>query len=73
MTSTGAAPVDDAGVVIERDRISWAGPAAGAPPTPGAVRVDLDGHALCPGFFDCHVHFGLPGSAGRTGSPPPAT
>jgi imidazolonepropionase-like amidohydrolase len=61
---TGAAPVDRAAVVVDGDRISWAGPESDAPATAGAVRVDLGGHTLCPGFFDCHVHFGLPGSSG---------
>ncbi|BBZ76386.1 hydrolase [Mycolicibacterium anyangense] len=61
---TGAAPVDRAAVVVDGDRISWAGPESDAPAAAGAVRIDLGGHTLCPGFFDCHVHFGLPGSSG---------
>lgn len=61
---TGTAPVDHAAVVVDGDRISWAGPEHDAPAAPGAVRVDLGGHTVCPGFFDCHVHFGLPGASG---------
>lgn len=61
---TGAAPVDRAAVVVDGDRISWAGLESDAPAAAGAVRIDLGGHTLCPGFFDCHVHFGLPGSSG---------
>jgi imidazolonepropionase-like amidohydrolase len=61
---TGAAPVPDAAVLIDGDRISWAGAAADAAPPADAVRVDLGGNTICPGFFDCHVHFGLPGSSG---------
>lgn len=61
---TGTAPVADAAVVVDGDRISWAGAASDAPETPDAVRVDLGGHTICPGFFDCHVHFSLPGSKG---------
>lgn len=64
---TGAPPVRDAAVVVDGDRISWAGAESDAPSQPAdAVRVDLGGNAICPGFFDCHVHFGLPGA---TGSP----
>jgi imidazolonepropionase-like amidohydrolase len=58
---TGGSPVADAAVVVDDDRIRWAG---AAPETPDAVRVDLGGNTICPGFFDCHVHFGLPGSKG---------
>lgn len=61
---TGAPPVDHAAVLVDGDRISWAGAESDAPAAPDAVRVDLGGHTICPGFFDCHVHFGLPGSKG---------
>lgn len=63
---TGAAPVPDAVVVVTGDRITAAGPAAHVTQPAGAVRVGLGGNTVCPGFFDCHVHFGLPG----TGGPP---
>jgi imidazolonepropionase-like amidohydrolase len=63
---TGAAPVPSAAVLIEDGRISWAGPERDAPDPAGdlPVRVDLAGNTICPGFFDCHVHFGLPGAGG---------
>lgn len=61
---TGAAPLPDAAVLVENDRIRWAGAASDAP-TDDATRVDLGGNTICPGFFDCHVHFSLPG-AGAT-------
>ncbi len=62
---TGADPVPDAVVVVDHDHISWAGPTSNAPAAPAdATRVDLGGHTLCPGFFDCHVHFSLPGTKG---------
>lgn len=57
---TGAAPLADAAVLIEDGRIRWAGAASEAPDT-DAERVDLGGHTICPGFFDCHVHLSLPG------------
>ncbi|BCI52564.1 hydrolase [Mycolicibacterium litorale] len=62
---TGAAPLADAAVLVEDGHIRWAGKQSDAP-VAEAVRVDLGGNTLCPGFFDCHVHFGLPGA----GAPP---
>lgn len=58
---TGAGPLSDAVVVTGADgTISYAGPAGRAPePEPGQVEVDLTGHTLLPGFFDCHVHLGV--------------
>ncbi|KUI32153.1 amidohydrolase [Mycobacterium sp. IS-1742] len=61
---TGAAPLPDAAVLVEDGHIRWAGKASEAP-ADDATRVDLGGHTICPGFFDCHVHFSLPG-AGAT-------
>lgn len=59
---TGAAPVPSAAVLVEDGKITWAGVEEDLPPQDGAapVRVDLAGNTICPGFFDCHVHFGLP-------------
>jgi len=44
----------DAAVVIEGERISWLGPAAGAPAAD--ERVDAGGRALLPGWVDSHTH-----------------
>jgi hypothetical protein len=44
----------DAAVVIEGERISWIGPAAGAPAADDAV--DAGGRALLPGWVDSHTH-----------------
>jgi imidazolonepropionase-like amidohydrolase len=60
---TGGDPLDDAALRIEDGRISWVGDAAAAP-ADGATPLDLGGTTICPGFFDCHVHFGLPGPRG---------
>jgi imidazolonepropionase-like amidohydrolase len=48
-------PVRDGVVVLDGGQISYAGPAAGAPDTPGAAT----GHAatVMPGLWDCHGHF----------------
>lgn len=62
---TGVPPVRDAAVLIDDGRIGWAGPGDDIPPSAdGATRIDVGGNAVCPGFFDCHVHFSLPGTRG---------
>ncbi|ORW07664.1 metal-dependent hydrolase family protein [Mycolicibacter longobardus] len=62
---TGNAPIHDAAVLVDGETISWAGPAAAIPTTSaGAVTIDVGGNTICPGFFDCHVHFSLPGPNG---------
>ena len=63
---TGADPIADATVYVEDASITWAGASADAPATApkDAVSIDLTGHSLCPGFFDCHVHLSLPGTKG---------
>jgi imidazolonepropionase-like amidohydrolase len=47
-------PLLGGSVVIEDDRIVYAGPASGAPPTPEAERHRV--HTVMPGLWDCHVH-----------------
>ncbi|MFJ7998455.1 amidohydrolase family protein [Streptomyces sp. NPDC096310] len=66
---TGAAPVADAVVIADAEgTITYAGPAATAPPAPpvaggtsgaAVTVVDAGGRTVLPGFFDCHVHFGF--------------
>jgi imidazolonepropionase-like amidohydrolase len=48
-------PVADAVVIADEATISYAGPAADAPGTPGAQRVTAT--AVMPGLWDCHGHF----------------
>ena len=48
-------PVRDATVLIDGARISYAGPAAGAPAAPGAVTRTAA--TVLPGLWDCHGHF----------------
>ncbi|MEZ5210474.1 amidohydrolase family protein [Gordonia sp. (in: high G+C Gram-positive bacteria)] len=61
----GGDPIDDAVLVIDGDKIAYAGPASGAPAADdSATKVDLGGNTICPGFFDVHVHLSLPGTKG---------
>jgi imidazolonepropionase-like amidohydrolase len=60
----GDSPAAVADAVLEADtdgRITYAGPAVNAPPAQHGVRtIDGRGGTLLPGFFDCHVHLGMP-------------
>jgi imidazolonepropionase-like amidohydrolase len=47
--------VPDGVVVLDGERISYAGPANGAPDTPGAVACQAA--TVMPGLWDCHGHF----------------
>ncbi|MEV0479877.1 amidohydrolase family protein [Streptomyces sp. NPDC050508] len=67
---TGTVPVADAVIVSDAaGTLTYAGPAATAPPVPGdaaTVRIiDAGGRTVLPGFFDCHTHL-----AYAQGSPP---
>jgi imidazolonepropionase len=46
--------VEDAALVIEGDRIAWAGPAVDAPAAD--EEYDAGGRAVLPGFVDSHAH-----------------
>ena len=46
--------VQDAALVIEGDRVAWAGPAKDAPAAD--ERYDAGGRAVLPGFVDSHAH-----------------
>jgi imidazolonepropionase-like amidohydrolase len=62
---TGAPPVEDAVLISTADgRIAYAGPAAGAPPSPEASVRHLPGTTVLPGFVDTHVHLGMQVSDG---------
>lgn len=47
-------PVSDGVVVLDGPRIGYAGPAAGAPATPGATVTTAA--VVMPGLWDCHGH-----------------
>lgn len=64
---TGTTPVPSAAVLIDQGKITWVGPEKDLPASPAdqrPTRIDLAGNTICPGFFDCHVHLGLPGAGG---------
>jgi len=75
---TGAAPVSDAAVVIDGDRIVAAGPRAGMTWPPDASVVDVSGRTVIPGLIDAHDHMASHGYAlatrwGWTSRPAPRT
>ena len=51
---TGAAPVKNAIIVVQGERITAVGPGLAIPK--GATLVDLSGETVLPGFIDAHVH-----------------
>ncbi len=55
--ATGAPPVRDSVVLVERGRITAAGPAARVAIPAGATRVDVAGKTIVPGLWDMHAHF----------------
>lgn len=63
----GGAPITNATVLIEGERIVKVGPAASVAVPAGARVVPMDGKWLAPGLMNMHVHFGLklPGKNGN--------
>ena len=57
--------IPDATVVVEGERITYAGPRVDAPEKmpPGADEISLPRLTLTPGFIDAHVHLTLGGTA----------
>ena len=54
---TGAPAVRDAAVIVERGRITYAGPASAAPEVPpDATRIDAKGGTIMPGLVEAHFH-----------------
>ena len=54
---TGAPAIAEAALLIENGRITYAGPAAGAPQPPaGAEQIDAAGGVIMPGLVEAHFH-----------------
>src|SRR5688572_14976062 len=53
---TGAAPIEQATIVIANGRIESVGPAASAKIPAGATRVDMAGKTIVPGLINAHGH-----------------
>lgn len=56
---TGAAPMEDAALIMSDGLISWVGPASDLEVPVGAVVQDLTGNFVMPGIIDAHVHLGV--------------
>lgn len=55
----GGAPITNAVVVIDGERITAIGPASATPVPAGAEVIQMPGTWLIPGLMNMHVHFGL--------------
>ena len=55
--------ISDAALVIEGERVAWAGPRDSAPAAD--VRIDADGRCVIPGFVDSHSHVVFAGDRSR--------
>jgi imidazolonepropionase-like amidohydrolase len=53
---TGAAPIEQATIVIANGKIESVGPAASAKIPAGATRVDMAGKTIVPGLINAHGH-----------------
>ncbi|MGE0446879.1 MAG: amidohydrolase family protein [Vicinamibacterales bacterium] len=56
MDGTGAAPIEDAVVLVEGGVVRAVGPASTVAIPGGAERVDLKGRTILPGFVNAHGH-----------------
>jgi len=55
---TGAAPIEDAVVLVRDGRIEAVGPRARVPVPAGAERIDVAGKTVIPGLVNAHGHVG---------------
>lgn len=62
----GCGLVEDAAIVVENDRIAWAGPEAGLPSVYSSHdRRDLGRRLVTPALIDCHTHIVHGGNRAR--------
>jgi imidazolonepropionase-like amidohydrolase len=52
----GGPPVEDAAVILQGSKITYAGPAGGAKVPQGSQTIDARGKTVMPGLADMHVH-----------------
>ena len=52
----GGPPIEDAAVILQGNKIAYAGPASGAKVPQGAQIIDAKGKTVMPGLADMHVH-----------------
>jgi imidazolonepropionase-like amidohydrolase len=57
---TGSAPIGDATILVEGDRISAVGPRSKVRVPDGTRMIDLTGKWVLPGFVDLHMHLTFP-------------
>ena len=48
--------LDNAGLLVDGDKIAWVGPMADCPKADDAEIVECEGRLLTPGLIDCHSH-----------------
>jgi imidazolonepropionase-like amidohydrolase len=63
VNGTGAAPVRDAVLVVQGNRITCAGSRTACPVPAGAESIDVTGSWIIPGIVDAHVHYSQTGWA----------
>jgi len=66
LVGDGSPPLADGLVVVDGERIAYAGPAAGAEIPPGATVIRAPAGTVMPGLIDVHVHLTNDGGPGRT-------
>ncbi len=55
--SIGYGLIEDAGLVIEADKIAWVGPMSDLPPQYSSLEIrSFDGRLVTPALIDCHTH-----------------
>src|SRR5690606_12192094 len=67
----GAAPIDNAAVLVRDDRIVSVGPAAAIDAGADATVIDAEGGTVLAGFWNSHVHFTEPKWARASTLPAP--
>ncbi len=53
---SGYGLIEDAGMLIDGDRIKWVGPMAELKAVDGAKVIDCEDRLITPGLIDCHTH-----------------